>query len=145
MAIAVPRVVARNITFKIGSTSYAPEVNMVSLTLGDTPGGIQTFSEVRVQGEWALQIDGYMSQKSGSLYQFLWANFGTEVAFEINPGGGTVGADNPKYSGTLIINELPPLELTSNEEVAFSVTLRVKNTGLDTSAKLYYGVTIATA
>ena len=145
MAIAVPRVVARNITFKIGSTSYAPEVNMVSLTLGDTPGGIQTFSEVRVQGEWALQIDGYMSQKAGSLYQLLWSSFGTEVAFEINPGGGTAGADNPKYSGTLIVNELPPLELTSNEEVAFSVTLRVKNTGLDTGAKLYYGVTIATA
>lgn len=145
MAIAVPRVVARNITFKIGSTSYAPEVNMVSLTLGDTPGGIQTFSEVRVQGEWALQLDGYMSQKSSSLYQLLWSSFGSELAFEINPGGGTAGVDNPKYSGTVIINELPPLELTSNEEVAFSVTLRVKNTGLDTGAKLYYGVTIATA
>jgi len=145
MAIAVPRVVARNITFKIATVSYTPEVNMVSLTLGDTPGGIQTFSEVRVQGEWACQIDGYMSQTAGSLYQILWANFGTEVAFEINPGGGSVGANNPKYTGTLIINELPPLEMTSNEEIAFSVTLRVKNTGLDTGAKLYYGLTIATA
>ena len=145
MAIAVPRVVARNITFKIGANSYTPEVNMVSLTLGETPGGIQTFSEVRVQGEWALQIDGYTSQTAASLYQILWANFGTEMTFEINPGGGTVGANNPKYTGTVIINELPPLELTSNEEVAFSVTLRVKNTGLDTAAKLYYGVTIATA
>jgi hypothetical protein len=145
MAIAVPRVVARNITFKIGATSYTPEVNMVSLTLGDTPGGIQTFSEVRVQGEWALQIDGYMSQTAASLYQILWANFGTEMAFEINPGGGTVGVNNPKYSGTIIVNELPPLSLTSNEEVAFSVTLRVKNTGLDVASKLYYGVTIATA
>jgi len=145
MAIAVPRVVARNITFKIGATSYTPEVNMVSLTLGETPGGIQTFSEVRVQSEFSLQIDGYMSQTAASLYQILWANFGTEMAFEINPGGGTVGANNPKYSGTVIVNELPPLELTSNEEVAFSVTLRVKNTGLDTAAKLYYGVTVATA
>ena len=145
MAIAVPRVVARNITFKIGSTSYTPEVNMVELTLGDTPGGIQTFSEVRVQGEWAMQIDGYFSQESSSLYQLLWANFGTEVAFEINPGGGTVGVDNPKYTGTLIFNELPPISMTSNEEMSFSVTLRVKNTGLDAASKLYYGLTIATA
>lgn len=145
MAIAVPRVVARNITFKIGSTSYSPEVNMVELTLGDTPGGIQTFSEVRVQGEWAMQIDGHFSQKAGSLYRLLWDNFGTEVAFEINPGGGTTGTDNPKYTGTLIFNELPPISMTSNEEMSFSVTLRVKNTGLDTSAKLYYGLTIATA
>lgn len=145
MAIAVPRVVARNITFKIGSTSYAPELNGIELTLGDAPGGIQTFSEVRVQGEWALKLDGYMSQKSTSLYQFLITNFGTEATFEVNPGGGTVGTDNPKYSGTVIINELPPLTMTSNEEMAFSVTLRVKNTGLDTSANLYYGLTRATA
>jgi hypothetical protein len=145
MAIAVPRVVARNITFKIASTSYTPEVNMVELTLGDTPGGIQTFSEVRVQGEWAMQIDGYFSQESSSLYQLLWANFGTEVAFEINPGGGTASADNPKYTGTLIFNELPPISMTSNEEMSFSVTLRVKNTGLDAASKLYYGLTIATA
>lgn len=144
MAIAIPRVVARNITFKIGSTSYAPEVNMVSLTLGDAPGGIQTFSECRVQGEWALQLDGYVSQDADSLYRLLWTSFGTEVAFEINPGGGTVGADNPSFTGTVIVNELPPLELTSNEEVAFSVTLRVKNTGLDVANKLFYGVTIDT-
>lgn len=144
MAIAIPRVVARNITFKIGSTSYAPEVNMVGLTLGDAPGGIQTFSEVRVQGEWALQLDGYVSQDADSLYRLLWTSFGTEVAFEINPGGGTVSTDNPSFTGTVIVNELPPLELTSNEEVAFSVTLRVKNTGLDVANKLFYGVTIDT-
>jgi hypothetical protein len=75
----------------------------------------------------------------------LFDNFGAELPFVINPGGGTVGADNPSYTGTLIVNELPPLSLTSNEEVAFSVTLRVKNTGLDTGAKLYYGLTIVTA
>lgn len=145
MAIAVPRVVARNITFKIGSTSYAPELNAVELTLGDAPGGIMTFSEYRVQGEWALKLDGYMSQKATSLYQFLITNFATEATFEINPGGGTAGADNPKYSGTVLINELPPLTLTSNEEVAFSVTLRVKNTGLDVASGLFYGLTRATA
>lgn len=142
MAIAVPRVVARNITFKVGANSYAPEVNLVSLTLGDAPGGIQTMTEVRVQGEWALQLDGYVSQEADSLYRLLWSSFGTELAFEINPGGGTIGADNPSYKGTIIVNELPPLELTANEEVSFSVTLRVKNTGLDVASNLFYGVTI---
>ena len=142
MAIAIPRVVARNITFKIGANSYSPEVNAVMLTLGDAPGGIQTMTEVRVQGEWALQIDGYFSQAAASLYRILWDNFGTEMAFEINAGGGTEGAANPSYKGTVIVNELPPIELTANEEVSFSVTLRVKNTGLDVAAKLFYGVTI---
>jgi hypothetical protein len=145
MAIAVPRIIARDITFKIGSTSYSPEVNAVELTLGDTPGGVMTFGSVRPDGEWSLKLDGYTAQASASLYQYLWANFSSEVAFEINPGGGTAGAQNPKYSGTIIINELPPLSLMANEESAFSITLRVKNTGLDIGAKLYYGITIAVA
>ena len=145
MAIATPRIVARNIVFKFATTSYMPELNGVELTLGDAPGGVQSFSEVRVSGEWSLKLDGYVSVKSGSLYNFLWTNFGSEVAFTIIPGGGTVGADNPSYSGTVIINELPPMSLVSNEEVAFSVTLRVKNTGLDVASNLYYGITKAVA
>jgi hypothetical protein len=106
---------------------------------------VQTFSEVRPSGEWALKLDGFVSGASASLYNFLWANFGSEATFEVIPGGGTVGANNPKYTGTVIVNELPPLTLTSNEEVAFSVTLRVKNTGLDVAANLFYGVTKAVA
>lgn len=144
MAIAVRRITARDIIFKIGGTEYAPQLNSVELTLGDAPGGIQTFSEVRVQGEWALALSGYTSGEADSLYRLLWTNFGTEVAFIIQPQAGTVSTDNPQYTGTVIFNELPPMTLTSNEEVAFTVTLRVKNTGLDVAGNLYYGVTIDT-
>jgi hypothetical protein len=142
MAIAIPRVIARNITLTIDGVDYAPQVNMVELTLGDAPGGTQSFTEVRPDGEWAMSIEAYYSQDADSLNRLLFAEFGNEILFVINPGGGTIGADNPAYTGTLIVNELPPLSLTSNEEVSFSVTLRVKNTGLDTAAKLYYGLTI---
>jgi hypothetical protein len=144
MAIAVPRITARDIIFKIGSTEYAPQLNSVELTLGDAPGGIQTFSELRVQGEWALTLSGYTSNEDSSLYRLLWTNFGSTAAFIIQPQAGTVSSDNPQYTGTVLFNELPPLTLTSNEEVAFSVTLRVKNTGLDVASNLYYGVTLDT-
>lgn len=144
MAIATPRVIARNITLTIDGDDYSPQVNMVELTLGDAPGGVQTFSEVRPHGEWSIQLDGFYSQDAGSLNRILFDNFGAELPFVVNPGGGTIGADNPAYTGTLIVNELPPLSLTSNEEMTFSVTLRVKNTGLDTASKLYYGLTIDT-
>jgi hypothetical protein len=144
MAIATPRITARDIIFKIDGTEYAPQLNSVELTLGDAPGGIQTFSELRVQGEWALALSGYTSNDADSLYRVLWANFGAEADFIIQPQAGTVGADNPQYTGTVLFNELPPLTLTSNEEVAFSVTLRVKNTGLDVANDLYYGVTVDT-
>ena len=144
MAIAIPRIIARDITFKIGATSYSPEINSVELTLGDAPGGIQVFGSVRPDGEWSLKLDGYVSQDADSLYRLLWTSHGSEVAFEINPGGGTIATDNPSYTGTVIFNELPPLTLMASEEVVFSVTLKVKNTGLDVASKLFYGVTIDT-
>lgn len=144
MAIAVPRITARDIIFKIGATEYAPQLNSVELTLGDAPGGIQTFSELRVQGEWSLTLSGYTSNEDSSLYRLLWTNFGSTAAFIIQPQSGTVSSDNPQYTGTVLFNELPPLTLTSNEEVAFTVTLRVKNTGLDVASNLYYGVTLDT-
>ena len=144
MAIAVPRITARDILFKIGGTEYAPQLNSVELTLGDAPGGIQTFSEIRTQGEFALTLSGYTSNEDSSLYRLLWTNFGSTAAFIIQPQSGTVSSDNPQYTGTVLFNELPPLTLTSNEEVAFTVTLRVKNTGLDVASNLYYGVTLDT-
>jgi hypothetical protein len=144
MAIAVPRITARDIVFKIDGTEYAPQLNSVELTLGDAPGGIQTFSELRVSGEWALALSGYTSNEADSLYRLLWTQFGTEADFIVQPKSGTVSADNPQYTGTVLFNELPPLTLTSNEEVAFTVTLRVKNTGLDVASNLYYGLTLDT-
>jgi hypothetical protein len=39
-----------------------------------------------------------------------------------------------------VFDQLPPLNLTSNEVVQFEVTLTVKNTGLDTETGLFYGV-----
>lgn len=140
---ASTRIVAQNIVFKIGTTTYAPDINQVELTLGDAPGGVRTMTEVRANGEWALKIAGIVSGDSDSLYQFLWLNFGTEATFTIAPNGNTSpSADEPHYTGTVVVNELPPLSLSAGDDAAFEVTLRVKNTGLDVAAKLFYGVTI---
>jgi hypothetical protein len=140
------RIKAQNIIFKIGATDYACDANMVELTLGDAPGDVQTFCEVRVGGEWALQLDGITSGEDTSLYRVLWDNFGTEVAFVIAPNGNTTPtADTPHYEGVAVFNELPPLSLNSNETALFSVTLRVKNTPHDPATNKYFGVEIVTA
>ncbi len=144
MAIATQRIVARNIVFKIGTTSFAPELNTVELTLGDAPGAVQCFTEERPSGEWAMALSGVTSNDEDSLYRLLFESFQTEAAFTIQPASGTVGADNPAYTGTVIFNELPPLTMNSGEEMAFTVTLRVKNTGLDVANGLFYGLTLDT-
>jgi hypothetical protein len=143
---ASTRIKAQNIIFKIGSTDYACDANMIELSLGDAPGDVQTFCETRVGGEWALQLDGITSGEDTSLYRVLWDNFGTEVAFTIAPNGNTTPtSDAPHYTGTAIFNELPPLSLNSNETALFSVTLEVKNTPHNPASNEYYGVEIVTA
>jgi hypothetical protein len=140
---ASTRIIGQNIIFKLASTTYAPDINMFELTLGDAPGGQRTMTEVRSNGEWTLKLSGIVSGESDSLYRLLWENFGTEVAFVCGPNGNaSPGADTPHYTGTVVFNELPPLSITSGEDVNFEVSLRVKNTGLDVASKLYYGVTV---
>jgi hypothetical protein len=143
---ASTRIKAQNIIFKIGSTDYACDANMVELTLDDAPGDVQTFCETRVGGQWALQLDGIMSGDSGSLYRVLWDNFGTEVAFTIAPNGNEDATSaKPHYEGTAVFNQLPPLSLMSNETAKFSVTLEVKNTPHNPAADQYYGIEIVSA
>jgi hypothetical protein len=143
---ASTRIKAQNIIFKIASTDYACDANMVELTLDDAPGDVQTFCETRVGGQWALQLDGIMSGDAGSLYRVLWDNFGTEVAFTVAPNGNaTATSSEPHYEGTAVFNQLPPLSLMSNETAKFSVTLEVKNTPHDPANDQYYGIEIVTA
>ncbi len=143
---ASARIKAQNIIFKIDGTDYACDANMVDLSLGDAPGDVQTFCEVRVGGEWSLALEGITSGTSTSLYRVLWDNFGTEVPFVIAPNGNTTPVANaPHYEGVAVFNELPALALTSNETAVFSVTLRVVNTPHDPSANQYFGVEIVTA
>ncbi|NBR65361.1 MAG: hypothetical protein EBS85_03840 [Micrococcales bacterium] len=142
------RIKATNISFKIGSTEYNCDANMVELTLNDAPGDVQTFCEVRTGGEWKLQIDGVTSGDSASLYRILWANFGTTVAFTIAPNGNaSASTSQPHYTGSVIFDTLPPLSLSSGEITKFSVTLTVLNSvhTPSTTPPVYYGVTLKTA
>jgi hypothetical protein len=138
---ASPRIKAQNIKFKIAGTDYACDATSVVLELGDAPGDVQTFCEVRVGGEWALNLEGITSGEETSLYQILWNNFGSTATFVIAPNGNTTPTtDQPHYEGTVVFDELPPLNLTSNEVSTFTISLQVKNTGLNEATGLYYGV-----
>lgn len=138
---ASTRINAKNIKFLIGATEYECDATMVDLVLGDEPGAVQTFCEVRAGGEFTLTLEGITSGDAGSLYRVLWANFGSTAEFTIAPyGNATATADQPHYVGTVRFNELPPLSLSSNETSTFSVALEVVNTPHDPAASIWYGV-----
>lgn len=143
---ASTRLKAQNIIFKIGTTDYSCDANMIELTLNDAPGDVQTFCEISTAKEWKLQLDGIMSQDTGSLYQLLWTNFGSQVAFTLAPSGNvTASTTQPHYTGTVKFDDIPPLSLTSNETAKFSVTLTVVNSVHDPATNKFWGVTRKTS
>jgi hypothetical protein len=147
MAVST-RIKATNIKFLINSVEYSCDANMVELSLSDAPGGQRTFCEVQALQEWKLSLEGIASGDSTSLYQLLFANYGTEVAFKVAPqGNSTATASAPNYEGTVIFDQLPPLSMTSGDIMSFSVELTVKNNVHTPSATppVYFGLTKKTS
>lgn len=142
------RIKASNIKFTIGSTDYAVDADSIELALSDAPGGQQTFTEVQALQEWKLNMSGIASGDSTSLYQLLFANYGTEVAFKVAPQGNTTATSSaPIWEGTVVFDTLPPLTMTSGEIMSFSVELTVKNSVHTPSATppIYFGLTKKTS
>lgn len=145
---ASTRIKATNIKFKIGTTDYACDADSVELALSDAPGDVRTFCEVQVGQEWKLKLTGILSGDTASLYQLLFANYGTEVAFSVAPAGNaTATTSAPIYEGTVIFDQLPPLGLTAGEIAKFEVTLTVKNSVHTPAATppVYFGLTKKTS
>jgi hypothetical protein len=142
------RIKASNIKFTILSTDYSFDADSIELALTDAPGAQQTFSEVQPLQEWKLNINGIASGDSASLYQLLFANYGTQVAFKLAPQGNTTAtASQPIWEGTVLFDTLPPLSLTSGEIMQFAVELTVVNSVHTPSATppVYFGLTKKTS
>ena len=145
---ASTRIKATNIKFTILSTDYSCDADSIELSLADAPGGQQTFCEVQPLQQWKLKMSGIASGDSASLYQLIFANYGTEVAFKVAPQGNTTATtSSPIYEGTVIFDQLPPLNLVSGDIMKFDVTLTVKNNVHTPSATppIYFGLTKKTA
>lgn len=142
------RLKAQNILFKIGTTDYAPDCENIELTLEDMSGDIRTFDEVRVGGMWKIKLAGLYSQTSTSLYQLLFANYGTQVAFTLAPSGNAVASSTqPHWTGTVIFDDLPPISLQSGDVTKFEVSLSIDASVHTPTATppVFYGLTKKTS
>lgn len=52
----------------------------------------------------------------------LWPLFGTVVPFEVRAKNDAVNADNPKYTGAVLVKELKPLAGSVGDVAEFDVT-----------------------
>lgn len=142
------RLKAQNIKFLINSVEYAPDCESIELTLEDMAGDIRTFDESRTGGQWKLRLSGLYSQTSTSLYQILFTNYNTQVAFVLAPSGNaTASSTQPHWTGSVIFDDLPPISLTSGDVTKFEVTLSVDASVHTPSATppVFYGLTRKTS
>lgn len=143
---ASTRLVARNIKFIVDGDELACDASKVSLTPEDAPGGVRTFCETNTEKQWKLAVEGIVSLAPTSLYQVLWGLQGTQVDFVVAPAGNaSPSTTQPHYTGSVIVDDLPPLELTAGEGANFSLTLTVDNTTHDPATGYWYGLHKLTA
>lgn len=142
---ASTRIKANSIIFKIGGVDYAYDATKVTLTPGDADGGApRTFCQPEAEQQWNLDIEGTMSGQAASLYRALFAAYETDVAFIIAPHGNTTpSATQPHYTGTVTVNNLPPISLDPGQTAVFTVSLRVVNNVHTPTAtpRVFWGVT----
>ena len=138
---ASTRLVARNIKFIVDGDEFSCDATKITLTPEDAPGGVRTFCETNVEKTWKIALDGIVSLDPTSLYQVIFGLIGTQVAFSIAPAGNaTASPTEPHYTGEVIFDDIPPLELTAGEGANFSVTYTVDNATHDPATGYFYGL-----
>lgn len=69
-----------------------------------------------------LAIEFKQDFASTALDDILWPLFGTVVTFEVRPTSAAMGADNPKWTGSVLIKELKPIQGGVGDEASMSVS-----------------------
>jgi len=86
--------------------NYAAEM-LADEAMGDTArsskGGLKT---------WSVDLELYQDFVAAGLDADMWALVGATAALEIRPDAGVLGVDNPKFTGTGILESWPPISGT---------------------------------
>lgn len=72
-----------------------------------------------------LALDFNNDLVASGLYQSLWAIFTSATAvtsFEVRGTSAAVGASNPKFTGSVCVSELPPLDTSVGDLAGLSVS-----------------------
>lgn len=109
---------ATNISTWVTSVTLDAQVNELdSETMGDT------WEEVLPglkSGSLKLELNNDFA--ASQLDSILWPLFGTVVTFEIRPTSAVVGTSNPKWTGSLLVSQLQPVNGNVGELSTESVT-----------------------
>jgi len=118
----------------INGVDLSDHVNQVTLNYqaelqDSTTMGDDTRERLGGLKDWSLDVDFYQDFDAASVDDTLFPLVGTSFTVIVRPVKGTVvGATNPNYSGTGILESYPPLGGSIGEMSASSVTIQAAGT-----------------
>lgn len=71
----------------------------------------------------SLQLTFNQDVASSAIDSIMWALIGTTVTFEVRATNANVGASNPKYTGSVLVNSWTPVSGSVGDLAQVSVTL----------------------
>jgi hypothetical protein len=124
----VARLVLNNAYVVLGASSDISD-HVTSITLSSSFDVVETTSfgdsaKKRVAGlvDNSITLELHQDYASSSIESIIYPLLGTAVAFEVRPVNTTVGATNPKYTGSALVTEWTPLNGSVGELATASVT-----------------------
>jgi len=124
----VARLVLNNAYVVLGASSDISD-HCASITLSSSYDVVETTSfgdtaKKRVAGlvDNSITLELHQDYAASSIESIVYPLLGTAVAFEVRPVNTTVGATNPKYTGSALVTEWTPLNGSVGELATASVT-----------------------
>jgi hypothetical protein len=124
----VARLVLNNAYVVLGASSDISD-HVASITLSSSYDVVETTSfgdsaKKRVAGlvDNSITLELHQDYAASSIESIIYPLLGTAVAFECRPVNTTVGAANPKYTGSALVTEWTPLNGSVGELATASVT-----------------------
>jgi len=124
----VARLVLNNAYILLGVSSDISD-HVASITLSSSFDVVETTSfgdsaKKRVAGlvDNSITLELHQDYAASSIESIIYPLLGTAVAFEVRPVNTTVGATNPKYTGSALVTEWTPLNGSVGELATASVT-----------------------
>lgn len=97
----------RFLTLEVDGDSVTNQISNCRLVSAEGDSDFVTFEDAANGGLRKYTMSGTAVQdpSAGSLWDLMWTASGTDVAFELAPAGGPVGATKPTFVGNITISE----------------------------------------
>ena len=118
----------KGLSLTFGSQEVNVDATSVVLQNEEADTDAVTFAELAsgTPVQWFFEMEATSDYADGSLWDYLWDNAGSTVAFTFKPyGNASASTSQPHFTGNATIVSKPPVGGTANEVFTFEARLDV--------------------